>query len=242
MFVGSRLHARHDGSRAINGWMTVAGRLAVVTACFLLTACSLIDGTRQDGVDQAERVAQPIRIELNAEQPSKSFGTIAVNGTLNRFEVGYGKYGIACEGSRFEEGWTPLGRFRVNAVLTADRFEMDPDLVAQSGQSADKLRQDLFANMNSIDFDGDGENGEYGGGYISLAPVPDTDQPFEFNHYAGTFRWYSFAIHGTNDTDKIGRKSTGGCVNVNNMSLSMILDTVQLGDDVVISSSGPCTP
>lgn len=222
--------------------MTVAGRLAAVTACCLLSACSLVGGPRQDAADQTERLAQPIRIELNAEHPSKSLGTIAVNGTLNRFEVGYGKYGIACEGSRFEEGWTPLGRFRVNAVLTADRFEMDPDVVARSGKSQDMLRQDLFDNMNSIDFDGDGEDGEYGGGYISLEPVPETDQPFEFNYYADTFRWYSFAIHGTNEPNKIGRKSTGGCINVNDMSLSMILGTVQLGDEVVISSNGPCTP
>ena len=32
----------------------------------------------------------------------------------------------------------------------------------------------LFRNMNSIDFKGDGETGEYGSGYISLEPVPSS--------------------------------------------------------------------
>lgn len=222
--------------------MTFAGRLVLAMACCLLSACGLVGGSDQRAVEMVASSKQPIRIELDSDHPEKSIGTLTVNGTINRFEVGYGKYGIACEGTRFQEGWTPLGRFRVNAVLTADRFEMDPALVRLSGENEEMLREELFSNMNSIDFDGDGERGEYGGGYISLAPIPETDQPFEFNDYAGTFRWYSFAIHGTNNEERIGRKVTGGCINVNNMSLSMILSTVKIGDEVVISSDGPCTP
>jgi hypothetical protein len=62
---------------------------------------------------------------------------------------------------------------------------MDPSLVTKSGKSEVELRQNLFRDMNAIDFKGDGETGEYGAGYISLAPVENTDQPFRFNTYDG---------------------------------------------------------
>ena len=137
---------------------------------------------------------------------------------------------------------TPLGRFRVNAILSDDRFEMDPQLVESSGKSEDELRSTLFSNMNSIDFKGDGVTGEYGTGYISLEPVPPSDQPFEFNSYDGTFRWYSFAIHGTNDPGRVGQSVTGGCINVGRKVMTDLLEVVQLGDEVVISSESPCTP
>ena len=221
--------------------MTIAGRLAGVTVCCFLSACSQPWSGDKQSPEQVQHAVQSIEIQLDADQPENSIGAIVVNGTINRFEVGYGKNGIACEGTLFEEGWTPLGRFRVNAVLTADRFEMDPALIRLSGRTTESLRKELFSNMNSIDFDGDGEAGEYGDGYISLAPVPTTVQPFSFNDYDGTFRWYSFAIHGTNNEQKIGKRVTGGCINVNNMSLSMILSAVKIGDEVVIRSNGTCS-
>ena len=119
---------------------------------------------------------------------------------------------------------------------------MDPALVSQSGKSEDELRESLFTNMNSIDFKGDGETGEYGIGYISLAPLPATEQPFRFNTYDGIFRWYSFAIHGTNDESRIGKAVTGGCINAGKRTMGVLLDTVELGDEVVISSDSPCLP
>ena len=183
-----------------------------------------------------------IRIQLDGVQPSKSRGELNQKGETVRFKVGYGRNGIACAGSTFEEGWTPLGTFRVNAVLSEDRFLMDSALVKESGKSEAYLRENLFRNMSSIDFKGDGETGEYGLGYISLEPVPATPQPFRFNTYDGTFRWYSFAIHGTNDASRVGQAVTGGCINVDRQVMADLLETVQLGDEVVISSESPCTP
>ena len=189
---------------------------------------------------QNPQVRAPIRIQLDGSNPAASEGVLdRAEGPL-RFTVGHGRHGIACEGTTFEEGITPLGTFQVNAILSNDRFEMDPALVEQSGKSEEELRESLFTNMNSIDFKGDGETGEYGIGYISLAPVPATDQPFRFNTYDGVFRWYSFAIHGTNDDSRVGRAITGGCINVDQPTLKTLLATVQLGDEVVISSEGPC--
>ena len=191
---------------------------------------------------QEPQIREPIRIQLNGSNPIASEGVLdRAEGPL-RFTVGHGRHGIGCEGTTFEEGVTPLGTFQVNAILSNDRFEMDPSLVEQSGKTEEELRETLFTNMNSIDFKGDGETGEYGTGYISLAPVPATDQPFRFNIYDGVFRWYSFAIHGTNDETRIGKAVTGGCINTGQLTMGVLLDTVELGDEVVISSDSPCLP
>jgi len=183
-------------------------------------------------------VTGPIRIELDPKDPSRSFGVLPRGEDRTIFKVGFGRNGITCAGSRFEEGYTPLGRFRVNAILSGNTFVMDPDLIAKSGKSEAELRKTLFTNMNAIDFDGDGENGEYGSGYVSLEPVDSVKQPFAFNSYDGKFRWYSFAIHGSNNDKRIGQKVTGGCVNVGEPDLKLLLSAVKLGDEVVINAAG----
>jgi len=186
--------------------------------------------------------AEVIRIQLDGVDPAASIGEGLNGAEPKRFQVGFGRNGIACAGTRFQEGWTPLGTFRVNAILSADRFAMAPDLVKLSGKSEAYLRENLFRNMSAIDFKGDGETGEYGVGYVSLAPVPATPQPFLFNTYDGQFRWYSFAIHGTNDDSRVGQAITGGCINVDKAVMAELLETVQLGDEVVIDSDTPCRP
>jgi len=67
-------------------------------------------------------------------------------------------------------------------------------------------------------------------------------QPFRFDTYDGKFRWYSFAIHGSNNDQRIGQQVTGGCVHVAEPDLKILLSAVKLGDEVVISAPGPCTP
>ena len=94
--------------------------------------------------------------------------------------------------------------------------------------------------MNSIDFKGDGETGEYGSGYISLTPAPSTPQPFTFNKYDGIYRWYSFAIHGTNDETRIGQSITGGCINMQNKDIDKLIRSINLGDKVIVTSKQPC--
>jgi hypothetical protein len=190
----------------------------------------------------SKAAAEPIQIELDLKDPAKSVAVLRRGKERSVFKVGYGRLGVTCPGTRFEEGYTPLGRFRVNAILSKQQFEMEPALIAQSGQSEAELRSTLFKNMNSIDFSGDGEAGEYGIGYVSLAPIDSVKQPFAFNRYNGTFRWYSFALHGSNDDQRIGQKVTGGCINLAQPALQTLLKSVKLGDEVLISANGPCTP
>ena len=221
--------------------MRCLSSLALVGICGISLALSSCGTGKQSG-QGASAVNAPIKIALDLNDPSMSFGVLPRGADRTIFKVGYGRKGVTCAGSRFEEGYTPLGTFRVNAILSKGRFEMDPKLIAQSGKSEAELSRTLFTNMNAIDFDGDGQRGEYGIGYISLAPVGSVKQPFRFNTYDGKFRWYSFAIHGSNNDKRIGHKVTGGCVNVAEPELQTLLSTVKLGDEVVITANGPCTP
>ena len=204
--------------------------LAVVGLAVTLVGCS----SAQKASKPASVVTGPIQINLDLKDSSKSFGVVPLGEERKIFKVGYGKNGVTCAGSRFEEGYTPLGTFKVNAILSNDRFEMDPALIKQSGKTEAELKQMLFKSMNTIDFSGDGEIGEYGIGYVSLAPVNSVKQPFRFNTYDGKFRWYSFAIHGSNNDARIGQRITGGCVNVGAPILKVLLSSVKLGDEVIV--------
>ena len=218
--------------------MGAGGALVVMALALGLSGCGLFQG--QDPENKALDQTDAIRIVLDANQPDLSKGVIYDPKAPLHFKVGFGRHGIACAGSTFQEGITPLGTFKVNAILSTTTFAMDPSLITKSGKSEAELRQNLFRDMNAIDFKGDGETGEYGLGYISLAPVENTDKPFSFNTYDGKFRWYSFAIHGTNNDSRVGKAVTGGCINVNQATLKILLNTLQLGDEVVISSDSPC--
>ena len=208
----------------------------VTSSALMLSGCMQQPKTTKV-TSQAEG---PIKIELNQVSPQESKGRAESEGNEMVFEVGYGKNGVGCIGSTFEEGVTPLGTFKVNAIMSQDRFEMDETLIQQSGKAESYLSENLFNNMNSIDFKGDGETGEYGSGYISLTPVPSTPQPFNFNEYNGIYRWYSFAIHGTNDETRIGKRVTGGCINMQNKDIRKLIKSINLGDEVVVISNQPC--
>ena len=215
--------------------------LAVAIGVFAAsTGCQSSSNDPSSGVAVPKEGEPVLRVTLDVEEPAKSMGVLQTTDSNHAFNVGYGKNGIACEGSTFTEGVTPVGRFRVNAILSDDNFVMDPELIKTSGKSEEFLKTTLFSNMNSIDFKGDGETGEYGIGYVSLAPIPETPQPFEFNEYAGTFRWYSFAIHGTNNDSRVGQKVTGGCLNAKGADLEVLLKNLEVGDVVEITANGPC--
>ena len=128
-----------------------AGRALVVMALALgLSGCGLFQG--QDLKNKALDQTDAIRIVLDANQPDLSNGLIYDPKAPLHFKVGFGSHGIACAGSTFQEGITPLGTFKVNAILSTTTFAMDPSLITKSGKSEAELRQNLFRDMNAIDF------------------------------------------------------------------------------------------
>jgi len=179
-----------------------------------------------------------LRITLHPDDPASSRGVLLRHGTVAfSFPVGLGRHGVLPEGSRFRSGYSLLGRFRIQAILSDDRFEMAPAMIRQSEKSSAWLAEHLFPNMSSIDFDGDGSADEYGEAYIALAPQSTIDQPFSFQTYRGTYRWYGFALHGTPQEDRIGKCITGGCINIGREDLRKLLPELRLGDRVEIRSA-----
>lgn len=197
--------------------------------------CIQILGIAAVPVMADELKASDLTITLNTRDPGRSRGSWRRG---KDFQVGLGRDGYLPEGSAFVGGSSLLGEFSVNAVLSADRFEMIDNLVVQSGRTREWLKENLFRNMSSIDFDGDGRGGEYGEAFIGLEPMDSSaTQPFHFGEYKGVFRWYSYAIHGTQDQSRIGKCVTGGCINVGQEPLRSLVEEVSLGDRVVIRSS-----
>lgn len=185
----------------------------------------------------AEAGEPVLSIVLDQESPEKSFGRWR---GMESFLVGLGRDGFLPAGSSFKGGSSLLGDFEVNAILSHERFEMEESLIKSSGKSAEWLAESLFSNMSSIDFDGDGHGGEYGDAFIGLKPLHSAaEQPFHFGEYAGVFRWYSYAIHGTQDESRIGKCVTGGCINVGKEDLLELLQQLKLGDFVRITSEIP---
>jgi hypothetical protein len=178
-----------------------------------------------------------LTVWLSEGSPGRSHAVLELpDGFRHRFPVGSGRHGIRPEGATFREGWSLLGRFRVNLILSREgRCEMTAELAAAAGKSREELRRTLFAGMDGIDFDGDGRAGEYGDGYIGLEPEnPGVAQPFGFGFHRGVFRRYSYALHGTEDEARIGRRSTGGCINFRRDDLRRLLRSVRLGDLVEV--------
>ena len=179
-----------------------------------------------------------ITIYLSEKDPGSSYGTFQEKGSpdILKFAVGFGKKGTLKKGRTFKANYSLLGEFRINAILTSGtRFEMDSKLISESGRTEAFLKTRLFKNMSSIDFDGDGNGGEYGAAFIGLEPLnSEAKQPFHFGEYAGTFRWYSYAIHGTQDESRIGKMTTGGCINVGKEPLAALAGRMQVGDLVEI--------
>jgi hypothetical protein len=85
-----------------------------------------------------------IRIVLNASAPEKSRAFLGDSDEVG-VPVGLGKKGFLPAGRTFHGGYSLLGEFEVNAVLSQDRFEMTDALIQESGKSREWLAANLFS-------------------------------------------------------------------------------------------------
>ena len=115
--------------------------LALVGLCLALSGCGAGREASKEASGATAQATGPIKIELDPSDPSLSFGVLPRGEQRTIFKVGFGRKGVTCADKRFEEGYTPLCRFRVNAILSGDRFAMDPALIASSGKSEAELRE-----------------------------------------------------------------------------------------------------
>ena len=150
----------------------------------ILASCSSADDPVAE-TEQAPESRRLVRIQLDAENPSDSEGILEASGEAQRFPVGFGRLGLACAGTSFQDGLTPLGRFRVNAIFSDSDFAMEVDLVEQSGKSEAELKDSLFRNMSSIDFKGDGQSGDYGIGFHQFGSGPPYGPTISVQHLQG---------------------------------------------------------
>ncbi len=219
--------------------------LYVLFVCFLSAFSSAEDNPKTGGKHQRvddeastkqQAVIRNVKVYLNQKNPEKSYAVLFENETESlRFMVGFGAKGITPKGERFKAGHSLLGNFQVNAVLSQTRFEMESKLLQQSGKSSDFLRENLFKNMSSVDFDGDSKANEYGSAFLGLEPIDSrAKQPFHFGEYKGVYRWYSYAIHGTQEQSRVGKMITGGCINVAEDALSELSKRLRIGDKIEV--------
>jgi len=165
---------------------------------------------------------------------------------LRSAPVGIGRGGLAVK-KNMADLITPTGTFTIDLVLTGAGGAVEPHTAA--GFSADPeyaaLLADpvaLLANMNRIDFDGDGASDRaYGAAYVGLTAEDRVTGPKLRRYRDGTAYWFSIALHGTPDPASIGAARSGGCVHLSTDLLTELISagTLAVGQTVVIQDGAP---
>jgi len=166
--------------------------------------------------------------------------------------VGVGRGGLGTK-KGMHDSITPTGDFTVALVLSrgGTRNAVDPRVMARFSKdreyssllSGDPGLARLFANMNSIDFDGDGApDAAYGTGYIGLTSEGAVTGPMmrRFSRDRTAY-WYGIALHNTPAAGNIGQAKSGGCVHLTEAMLARLVDDeiLTIGSTVTISDGPP---
>jgi len=167
-------------------------------------------------------------------------------------KIGIGRGGLNRKKS-MADNVTPTGRFEVDIILTSDsnlnktsdqllrKYKGNTKAVSYLS-SGDGLKR-LFANMNGLDFDGNGKpDTAYGAAYIGLNGISKSGQAPaitgpKLSTYAGKDYWFSIALHGTPDEEKnLGNANSGGCVHLPKSALQTLIsnETIKIGSIVEI--------
>ena len=145
---------------------------------------------------------------------------------------------------------TPTGRFVVDLVLAPGASTLavsdevnHQDTVLQAFLKDRSALARLWANMDQLDFDGDGApDHAYGSAYIGLhSPDGSAVTGPKLRRYRGTPYWYSIALHGTPDPASLGQARSGGCVHLSAGLLHQLVAQGRLavGAEVVIADGPP---
>ncbi|NJP19722.1 MAG: L,D-transpeptidase [Hydrococcus sp. CRU_1_1] len=152
---------------------------------------------------------------------------------------------------------TPTGEFVVDLILYQQESfnQVSPKLRDRylNSEFRELFAQpqglkELFQNMNSLDFDGNGKpDKSYGIAYIGLNAASTnsvvTGPKMRYASWQGganTPYWFSIALHGT-PTEKtdIGAANSGGCIHVQQQVLKKLVEEgiVKIGTPVIIADS-----
>lgn len=184
---------------------------------------------------------------VTIDRQGRTLYLLAEDGTVLRSSpVGIGRGGLADKQS-MADLITPTGTFTIDLVLTGRGGTVEPHTAA--GFSSDPeyaaLLADpvaLLANMNRIDFDGDGApDRAYGVAYVGLTAADRITGPKLRRYRDGTAYWFSIALHGTPDPANIGAANSGGCVHLPTDLLIELIDagTLAVGHTVIIQDGAP---
>lgn len=148
---------------------------------------------------------------------------------------GIGRGGLAQKKS-MADAVTPTGEFVVDLIL-----DQQPQF-DQSRRALPLSLAQLFQNMNTLDFNGDGRpDHAYGSAYIGLASKTAITGPKLTTYRDGTVYWFSIALHGTPDPTTIGKAASGGCVHLSAETLAKLIEggVVGIGTRVTIADGPP---
>lgn len=151
--------------------------------------------------------------------------------------IGVGRGGLG-DKTAMSDRITPTGRFIVDLVLHAQGTH---NAVLEPERLGELSLEQLFHNMDGLDFDADGApDHAYGTVYVGL-DGPQTGPKLRAHSRSGTPYWYSIALHATPRPENLGAANSGGCVHVDQDLLqSLVLDgTLALGVPVVIADGPP---
>jgi hypothetical protein len=188
--------------------------------------------------ESAPETVRAVHVDRAARQLS-----LLEDGVLTHSEaIGIGRGGLADKTS-MSDFITPTGTFTVDLVLHAagTHNAVAPMTVAEEFSPLLADLEQLFANMSSLDFDGDGSpDSAYGDAYIGLHSDSAVTGPKMRRHSGGTPYWYSIALHGT-VPENLGEANSGGCVHVDGSLLDRLIrdEVLALGSTVTISDAPP---
>lgn len=222
-----------------------SGRMCLVA--LLMASFTMVNGR---GAARATQTSKPAH-ELHVDRAGRKLYLLDDRkNVILTDKVGVGKGGLR-QKKNMDDSVTPTGIFHVDLILYKDRHFNRVSLNHLKTycktkkfnhllESRDSLAE-LFTNMNSLDFDGDGRaDRAYGDGYIGLTSTDGITGP-KMQLFGQTPYWCSIALHGTSDPKSIDLAQSGGCVHLRESTISKLICSglITIGTRVMISDRTP---